>query len=54
MKVGINGMGRIARLALRSAMGAAERRGVKSEKLSKLRISPLTGIPFQRPILSSK
>ena len=27
MKVGINGMGRIGRLALRSAMGAAERQG---------------------------
>ncbi|OZA58295.1 MAG: hypothetical protein B7X79_03310, partial [Acidovorax sp. 17-64-282] len=25
MKVGINGMGRIGRLALRAAMGAAER-----------------------------
>ena len=35
MKVGINGMGRIGRLALRAAMGAAERpeddpRGLKT------------------------
>ena len=51
MKVGINGMGRIGRLALRAAMGAAERpeddpRG--SNRLDVVHVNELKGELSQR------